>query len=184
MRILNLLILVLAITFGFFSIALAAESVNTLQPKIYDIQITDAVTAILTLVFSVFLGAVSFVIAKSSKLFTKYLGVSIDDKTRQYLEVALQRGILYAENKVREKVIGGIKAPRTKDMRIALAADYVLSRVPDAIKHFKLDRSNLTAMIEARLSDSEKSEFSKAKKLGISNIKDVEETSDEETEAG
>ena len=82
--------------------------------------------------------------------FSKKLGVEIDEKTRGYLDIAIINGISWAKYKVRGGV-GGIDSPTVESAVIAETANYVLAKVPDALKHFKITPDGLNSLIVARL---------------------------------
>ena len=62
----------------------------------------------------------------------------------------MNNGIAWAKANALKKV-SNINDPQVKDLMVAMAANYVLSQVPDAIKHFNLTEANITDMIVARL---------------------------------
>ncbi len=78
------------------------------------------------------------------------LGLEQDDLVRMYLREALVNGIGFAMEAAQKRYAG----PLTMKIRSSIsqsAYDYVVSRVPDAVKHFKLDEPAIRALIEARM---------------------------------
>lgn len=72
-----------------------------------------------------------------------------DSAVREYLDEALHRSIAWAVGELRTR-----GQPISIDLRseiVAKAADYLLERVPDALKHFGLHPASLRKLIEARL---------------------------------
>ena len=79
----------------------------------------------------------------------KKLGLSVDAEVRTYLDEAIWRGIGYARTR-----LAGDKRKITlevKDKVVADASNYVISKVPDALSHFKIDERALAEMVAARL---------------------------------
>ena len=83
------------------------------------------------------------------KLATR-LGLEADDKVRGYLETALQSGVAFAREKA---LLAGQDFSRieVRNQAVATAANYVISRVPDAVTKFGITDESLNKMIQARL---------------------------------
>ncbi len=79
----------------------------------------------------------------------KLAKLKVDESIRAYLETAIYAGLQYAENKALDYG-RDLKNPATNKEIIAIAANYILPRVPDALKHFGIDETDLRDMIIAR----------------------------------
>lgn len=110
------------------------------------IQTGEAVGYVITMIFasvSAFAGyALNFVV--------KRYKLSIDDKTREYLLGAIGRAISLGEDAVKSRT-SGLTQIEVRSQIVAEAATYVLSRVPDALKHFGITEDNLKGIITAKL---------------------------------
>ena len=73
-----------------------------------------------------------------------------DNQVRVYINEALERGLGWAREKARQEG-ADFATIEVRSQAIADAANYAIERVPDAVKHFKLDETRVRQMIEARL---------------------------------
>lgn len=73
-----------------------------------------------------------------------------DDVIRSYLDTALDMGVKYGVNSLNNADWTKIE---TKNAATAAAANYVLSKVPEALDHFNIDEEGLKSRLEARLLD-------------------------------
>jgi len=81
-------------------------------------------------------------------------GLENDDKIRGYLDKAVVNAIEFGEKKAREEVKKADWAKiETKNAMVAHAAGYVLSKVPDAVKRFKLTEDDVKDLVTARLGE-------------------------------
>ncbi len=79
----------------------------------------------------------------------KLAKLKVDAEIRAYLETAINAGLQYAENQARHWG-RDVKNPATEREIVAIAANYILPRVPQALEHFGIDETDLKDMILAR----------------------------------
>jgi len=77
----------------------------------------------------------------------KRLKLENDSIVRGYLETALQRGLDFAKS----QTAGVNLTVDVKNEMVAAAANYAIKKVPDALKHFRIDEAGLKEMLAARL---------------------------------
>lgn len=75
-------------------------------------------------------------------------GLKVDEMFRKYLQDAAFAGINYALTKIEKSKYTEIEV---KNKIVQIAANYVLDRVPDAVKRFGLDSEALKKYLEARV---------------------------------
>jgi len=78
------------------------------------------------------------------------LGLEADDRVRLYLDDALARGIGYAREQAK-RAAADLGKVELRSTIAAEAASYVIDRVPDAVRHFKLGPEEVKRLVEARL---------------------------------
>jgi hypothetical protein len=133
-----------------FAISLFDFCAVALSQEIYAIHVQEPLQiliGILFLIFAAIIGAGLTYFLNRNK--TKLEALGIDEKTRTYLDKAIQSGLGYAENLLKKKA-ENIADPKIQNQLIAEALNYVLDRVPDAVNHFKLEPKDLEKMILAR----------------------------------
>lgn len=81
----------------------------------------------------------------------RWLKISEDRMVREYLETALVNGLELARQRLGPVSLG----VTTKSQVVAEAANYVIGRVPDALKHFSIDEATLKRLVEARIASIE-----------------------------
>lgn len=84
-----------------------------------------------------------------AKLGRKF-GLEADDQVRVYLNEALERGVGWAKEQARKRAEDFARI-EVRNQAVAEVANYVIERVPSAVKHFGLDRARVESLIEARL---------------------------------
>lgn len=77
-------------------------------------------------------------------------GLESDDRIRVYLDEALMRAVDWAKEKARQRG-EDLAVIEVRHKAIAEAANEVIARVPDAVRHFGLDEARVTKLIESRL---------------------------------
>lgn len=86
------------------------------------------------------------------KLLADKLGLEKDDKVRQYLNDAIKNGVEFGKKKAKEELSDADWTRiETKNVLLAHAAGYVLSKVPDAVKRFKLTEDDIKDLIYSRI---------------------------------
>ena len=86
------------------------------------------------------------------KKFVTKLGLESDEHIRKYLLEALQSSVTYGKNKATEELKDADWTKvEVKNAVVAHAASYVLTRVPDAVKRFKLNEQDVKDLVLARL---------------------------------
>lgn len=83
-----------------------------------------------------------------------WLKLKEDSEIRAYLDTALQNGIAYGLERVKAAGADWKVSIHVKDEAIGHAANYVVSRVPDALKRFNITPMALQDLIRARLPQS------------------------------
>lgn len=73
-----------------------------------------------------------------------------DSEIRVYLDKALENGAHYAIQLLRDKT-APYSQVKVDNQLVAVAANYALSNVPAALKHFGIDSASLAKLVEARL---------------------------------
>ena len=145
---LAVLIVCMVMSFAAFASELVTE---------YVINFSDHFDQIVTAVFIGASAFVAFVLNRISSL----IGLQRDAKIREYLDKAIIHGLAYAH----EKIITSdhnIKDVATRSKVVAEASNYLLSKVPDAVKHFNLGDNDLRQMLYARLNQTNQNAVSNA----------------------
>ena len=84
----------------------------------------------------------------SKKLATR-LGLANDAAWSGKLEVAMQNGLAFAQSKLNANV--GSLTIDTKNQLVAVAANYAIAHVPQAMKALGVDQTTLVEKLQARL---------------------------------
>ena len=77
-------------------------------------------------------------------------GLEADDQVRVYLGEALAGGVGWAKEQAKRRS-EDIAHVEVRDRAVAEAGNYVIARVPDAVRHFGLNQTKVEALIAARL---------------------------------
>lgn len=83
-----------------------------------------------------------------------YFKVQLTADHRAVLQDAIDRGVSFGVGKAKKQLEGGVRID-VKHEAAAMAANYVLARTPDALKHFGVTRESLVEMVMSRLEDRE-----------------------------
>ena len=84
----------------------------------------------------------------------KWLGIRVDDSQRAVVMGAVERGVNYAADQLRQKMAESNKLSIDfRSLLIATAVKYVQARVPDALIHFKLTPKDVGDMVAAKLEE-------------------------------
>jgi hypothetical protein len=81
----------------------------------------------------------------------KKLKLSADSEVRTYLDAALGKAVAFGVGKVSDLSEGNWTQVKVKNEAVAVAANYALTKVPDALRYLKVDPDHLREMIEARV---------------------------------
>lgn len=136
-------------------IAFASAMVTT-TPERFVVEIQEPIQNGITYIFAALAGLAAGLMAYLFDPTTgKLARLKIDETTRGYLETAIKAGLQYAENVLRAEA-KDLKDPVVHNQLLAIAVNYVLPRVPDALEHFGIDPTDLRAMIYARFIAPEK----------------------------
>lgn len=88
------------------------------------------------------------------KRYITKLGIEADEKVREYLMEAINASIVYGKNKAIEELgTEDVAEIDNRNSTIAYAVKYVITRVPDAIKKFKLSEEDIRDLVLARLEE-------------------------------
>lgn len=109
----------------------------------YKIDLRPLLDAVWPLIVAVVAATLSLLARKA----LSWLHLSEDRMVREYLEVAIVNGLELARQKL-GTITPGVT---TKSQVVAEAADYVIGRVPDALKRFDITEASLKCLVEARL---------------------------------
>jgi hypothetical protein len=123
--------------------AAAAQSVN-LQPIASELM--NSLAIVLAAFIAFISGQISLWLSKKLKLDSQ----KVDDTIRGYLNEAARRGIQLALVKLQTSDLGQVNV---KNQVLAIAGQYVVDRVPDALKRFGFNSQILEQYLEARLGD-------------------------------
>jgi hypothetical protein len=92
----------------------------------------------------------------------KWVGEKNSELLGARLKETIKNGIAYGVNHIEKEK----PTINVKDSITAYAAQYVIDRVPDTLKHFNITQDSLAKMIEARLGFIEVSEASSGGAVG------------------
>lgn len=102
---------------------------------------------LLDVVWPLIVTVVAAVLSLLARKALSWLKLSEDKMVREYLEVAIVNGLELARQK-----LGAVPLTlTTKHQAVAEASDYVIGRVPDALKRFDLTEASVKRLVEARL---------------------------------
>lgn len=88
------------------------------------------------------------------KRFVTKLGIEADEKVRKYLIETLQVSIVYGKNKVDEELGStDLTKVEVRNAIVAHASNYVINKVPDAVKKFNLKEEDIKDLVLARLEE-------------------------------
>lgn len=73
-------------------------------------------------------------------LYTRITGKELEAKHREALQLTLANGVRWALQQIYKGKVPEIIPEATREKITTLAADYTVSRAPDAVKFFKMDR--------------------------------------------
>ena len=83
---------------------------------------------------------------------TQYLDLKNEEQLRNVVMSAIERGVNYGKNKALEEVKDADWAEyETKNKLVGHAAQYVLTKVPNAVKKFKLTEDQIKDLVLAKL---------------------------------
>lgn len=83
-----------------------------------------------------------------------FFKIKLSDSHRAVLQDAIDRGVSFGVGKAKKQLEGGVRID-VKHEAVAMAANYVLARTPDALNHFGVTRESLVEMVMSRLEDRE-----------------------------
>ncbi len=135
--------------------AAAAQSVS-LQPIATELM--NGLAVVLTAFISFISAQISLWLSKKLKLDA----LKVEETIRGYLNEAARRGIQWAMVKMETSDLTNIEI---KNQVLAMAAQYVVDRVPDALKRFNFTDDILKQYLEARLGDYDLSTLVPARPL-------------------
>lgn len=114
-------------------------------PPVFEYQID--LRPLLDAVWPLIVAVVTAIVGILARKALSWLNLSEDRMVREYLETAIVNGLELARQKL-GTVTPGVT---TKSQVVAEAADYVIGRVPDALKRFDINEVSLKRLVEARL---------------------------------
>lgn len=131
---------VMAVLMVAASTAFAQTTPPVLEYKIDLRPLLDAAWPLIVAVVTAIVG----ILARKA---LSWLNLSEDRMVREYLEVALVNGLELARQRLGAVPLG----TTTKSELVAEASNYVIARVPDALKRFDISEASLKRLVEARL---------------------------------
>lgn len=131
---------VMAVLMVAASTAFAQTSPPVLE---YQIDLRPLLDAVWPLIVAV----VTAIVGILARKLLSWLNLSEDRMVREYLEVAIVNGLELARQRL-GTVTPGVT---TKSQVVAEASNYVVARVPDALKRFDITEATLKRLVEARL---------------------------------
>lgn len=146
MRLLICLVLVLSV---FIPSAFAGDDQHGTTISLVPI-VNEALEYIVVIVIAI----IGWGVNRVTGYLRKWLGIRVDDSQRAVVMGAIERGVNYATDALREKIASNEYL--TLDCRtllIASAIGYVQKRVPDALRHFKLTPADVGDMVAAKLEE-------------------------------
>ena len=99
-------------------------------------------------------GIIGWAVTRITNGLRNFVGIKIDDAQRAVVMGAVERGVNYAFDNLREHI--RVKGATTIDVRsllIKTGLSYVQARVPDALAHFKLRPVDVADMLAAKLQE-------------------------------
>lgn len=121
---------------------LAAETV---------VDFTSMLEPVVTAVIGVAGAAILWLARKAISAFQDRTDMELDEQLVNRLNMALFHAIKYGEGKALEALKGRAIRVDFKNELVAHAAKYAMTKVPDTLSYFNIDRDSLVDMIEARL---------------------------------
>jgi len=112
------------------------------------IDLSPVLTILLQCLGGVVLAVGSWALYKVQQKF----GLENEDKIREVVMGAIERGVTYGKHKAEEELKDADWAKvETKNALVAHAASYVLTKVPDAVKKFKLSEDQVKELVLTKL---------------------------------
>lgn len=118
--------------------------------ELYSVDIGPVIITLIELIFAGLAAVALFFTNKFYNLFEEKTGIEIDDKTRSYLDDAINKGLDWAEEQARKKGVM-IKDPNLQSKFVADAVQYVVIAVPSALERFDINEDRVKSLVEARL---------------------------------
>lgn len=135
---------VLVVAASIVCLAIVPAFAQTTPPVLeYRIDLRPLLDAVWPLIVAV----VTAIIGIVARKVLSWLNLSEDRMVREYLEVAIVNGLELARQRL-GTVTPGVT---TKSQVVAEASNYVVARVPDALKRFDITEASLKRLVEARL---------------------------------
>lgn len=138
-----LLVFASAVAFAFPAFA-ADEAVYTIDLAPVALIVIAAIAAAIGLAIRTGVHALIDYLAERA-------GLELDEKTRTYLDAALDNALAWGTRNLSGYAAGKIPDIETKNKILADAVNYLTERVPDALDHFDLMPEDIEKMLEARL---------------------------------
>ena len=113
-------------------------------------ETTISLVPILDIAIQLFGAALMAVGSWAVTMLSKKLKLSNDSEVRAYLQDALQRAVSFGVERAREqaKDIGTVEV---RNEVVADAANYVISKTPDALKKLGISEDSIQDLVRARL---------------------------------
>lgn len=134
-------------------LAASAASAATIDALGTTVDLTEILTALGSLAITVLLVLASFAVRAFNAYLRHRTGLELDAETRRYLDAALNRAATYARLAVADIIRDRGPGIDVRSTLLAVAANYAIDAVPDALARFGIDDARLKQMIEARLID-------------------------------
>lgn len=129
---------------------LAAEAYAQTTPPVLEYKI-DFRPLVNEVIWPLIVAIVTAIVGILARKALSWLNLSEDRMVREYLDVALVNGLELARQRLGSVALGAT----TESRLVAEASNYVIGRVPDALKRFGIDQDGLRRLIEARIATIE-----------------------------
>lgn len=118
------------------------------------ISLVPVLNEVLEYIVVVVVAVIGWVVSRLTGYLRKWLGIRVDDSQRAVVMGAVERGVNYAADRLRETMANNKNLNvNCRSLLIATAVKYVQARVPDALNHFKLTPSDIGQMVAAKLEE-------------------------------
>lgn len=123
--------------------AAAAVALTTIDPS-------AIVNIALSLVGPTVMVCLTWLANRAIGLVADHLGLKMDAQTRSLIESAIAKGIAMARHSLDGK-LSGLHPIDVRNAQVALAVDYILPKIPDALAYFSITPQGLAQRVAAAL---------------------------------
>lgn len=118
------------------------------------ISLVPIVNEALEYIVVIVIAIIGWGVSRVTGYLRKWLGIRVDDSQRAVVMGAVERGVNYATDAVREMIANSdYLTVDCRTLLITTAIRYVQKRIPDALRHFKLTPDDVGDMVAAKLEE-------------------------------